>query len=264
MITLGIDPVVFTIGAFELRWYSVMIALAIVAIIFVTSREARRVGRSEAVIYSIALWAVIAGIIGARLLHVIDKWEYYIAHPRQIIGFDGLAAYGAVLGALIAVLIYSWVNKLSFWQLGDIIAPGAALGHAIARVGCTINGCCYGLPTFLPWAVIYTHPDSHAILGVPTHPAQAYQLLWSLFVFGVLWKLRKRLKPEGCLFLLFLALYSAGDFGIRFFREGTPVLFELYQAQVIALAIFAVTAPWLVIRMRRSGALTSSPKETGC
>lgn len=261
MITIGIDPVVFSVGGFELRWYAVMVVLAIIAVIWVASREARRVGIGDEVIYSVALWAVIAGIIVSRLVHVIDQWEYYIAHPGQIIAFEGLTIYGAILGALIAVIIYAWVKKISFWQLGDVIAPGAILGQAIGRIGCTINGCCYGLPTSLPWAVTYTHPNSYAVLGVPSHPAVVYLLIWDLIVFVILWQLRKRLKPVGSLFLLYLALYAAGDLGSRFFREGTPFLFGLQQAQVIGIAILVVTVPWLIIGMRRGRALTSSSKE---
>ncbi len=257
MIIIGIDPVLLKIGGFELRWYAVMVVLAIVAVIFTASREARRVGMSPQVIYSVALWAVLAGIIGSRLFHIIDEWDYYIANPRQIIGFEGQTIYGAVLGAMVGALIYSWVNKLSFWQLSDVIAPGAVLGQAIGRVGCIINGCCYGLPTSLPWAVTYTHPGSYAPLGVAMHPAVVYQLIWNLLVFAILWKLRGRLKPEGCLLLLYLALYSVGDFGIRFFRESTPFLFGLPQAQVIGLAVLVVTVPWLVIRIRREKAVVS-------
>lgn len=264
MIIIGIDPVVFSIGAFELTWYAVMVVLAIVAVIWVASREAKRVGMSAEVIYSVALWAVIAGIVVSRLVHVIDQWEYYIAHPRQIIAFEGQTIYGAILGALIATLAYSWVKKISFWQLGDVIAPGAILGQAIGRIGCTINGCCYGLPTSLPWAVTYTHPDSYAALGVPSHPAVVYLLIWDLIVFVILWQLRQRLKPVGSLFLLYLALYAMGDLGTRFFREASPFLFGLQQAQVIGIAILVVTVPWLIIRMRRGRALTSSPKETDC
>ncbi len=251
MIIISIDPVIFKIGIFSLHWYAVMVVLAILAVIFIATKEAKRVGISSQVIYSVALWAVIAGMVGSRLLHIIDEWDYYMAHPRQILGFEGQTIYGAVLGALVATLIYSLVNKLSFWKLGDIIAPGAVVGQAIGRVGCLINGCCYGLPSSLPWAVTYTHPNSYAPLGVSTHPAVVYQLLWNLLVFGILWKLRGRLKPEGNLLLLYLALYSIGDFGIRFFREGEPFLFGLYQAQVIGLLVLIIAVPWLIFRLHR-------------
>jgi phosphatidylglycerol:prolipoprotein diacylglycerol transferase len=255
-IEIGINPVAFGFGPFEVRWYGIMVVLAVVAIIIITLLEAKRVGISEEHIYSVALWAVIGGVIVSRLVHVIDKWDYYVAHPEQIIRFEGLAVYGAIIGALLAVFIYAWIKKLSFWQLGDVAAPGALLGQAIGRIGCILNGCCYGLLTSMPWAVIYTNPRSYAPLGLPIHPTQAYHLLWNLAAFAVIWGLRRRLKPQGSLFLSYLALYAVGDLGIRFVRVGEPFLFGMQQAQLIGIVILLVTVPWLIIRMWRARSAT--------
>lgn len=251
MITVGINPVALSIGAFEVRWYGIMVVLSIVALIAISLREAKRVGMPTEHIYNLGLWAIISGIIVSRLFHVVDKWEYYAAHPAQIIRFEGLTIYGAVIGAMIAVLVYSWVKKLSFWQIGDIAAPGALVGQAIGRIGCLINGCCYGLPTSLPWGVVYTHPASYAPIGEAVHPAPIYHLLWNLMAFGILWWLRTRLKPAGSVFLAYLALYATGDLFIRFVREGEPFLFGMQQAQLIGMAILLITVPWLTIRMWR-------------
>jgi phosphatidylglycerol:prolipoprotein diacylglycerol transferase len=255
MITININPVAFSLGAFEVRWYGIMVALAVVAVIVIALREAKRVGLAEEHIYSVGLWAIIGGIIVSRLLHVIDKWNYYMANPAQIIGFEGLTVYGAVLGALLAVLIYCWVKKISFWLIGDVIAPGAILGQAIGRIGCFMNGCCYGLPTSLPWGVVYTNPGSYCPLGEPFQPTQIYHLIWNLIGFGILWSLRRRLKPQGSLFLFYLALYAAGDLSIRFVRVGEPfrsgMFFNMQQAQLIGIVILVVTVPWLIIRMWR-------------
>jgi len=255
-IEIGINPVAFGFGPFEVRWYGIMVVLAVVAIIIITLLEAKRVGISEEHIYSVALWAVIGGVMVSRLVHVIDKWDYYVAHPEQIIRFEGLSVYGAVIGAMAAVLIYAWVKKLSFWQLGDVAAPGALLGQAIGRIGCILNGCCYGLPTSMPWAVIYTNPRSYAPLGLPIHPTQIYHLLWNLAAFAIIWGLRRRLKPQGTLFLSYLALYAVGDLGIRFVRVGEPFLFGIQQAQLIGIVILVVTVPWLIIRMWRARSAT--------
>ena len=258
MITININPVAFSIGAFEVRWYGIMVVLAVVALIAIALREAKRVGLAEEHIYSVGLWGIIGGIIVSRLLHVIDKWGYYMAHPGQIIGFEGLTVYGAVLGALLAVLIYCWVKKISFWLLGDVIAPGAILGQAIGRIGCLMNGCCYGLPTSLPWGVVYTNPSSYCPLDETFQPTQIYHLIWNLIGFGILWSLRRRLKPQGSLFLLYLALYAAGDLSIRFVRVGEPfrsgMFFNMQQAQLIGIIILLVTVPWLIFRMWRARA----------
>jgi phosphatidylglycerol:prolipoprotein diacylglycerol transferase len=256
MITINVNPIAFSIGAFEVRWYGIMVVLAVVAVIAISLREAKRVGLAEEHIYSVGLWGIIGGIIVSRLFHVIDKWSYYMAHPAQIIGFEGLTVYGAVVGALLAVLIYCWVKKISFWLLGDVIAPGAIVGQAIGRIGCLLNGCCYGLPTSLPWGIVYTNPGSYCPLGEPFQPTQIYHLLWNLIGFGILWSLRRRLKPQGSLFLLYLALYAAGDLSIRFVRVGEPfrsgLFFNLQEAQIIGILVLLVTVPWLIVRMLRA------------
>jgi phosphatidylglycerol:prolipoprotein diacylglycerol transferase len=256
MITININPVAFSIGTFEVRWYGIMVVLAVVAVIAISLREAKRVGLPEEHIYSVGLWGIIGGIIVSRLFHVIDKWSYYMAHPAQIFGFEGLTVYGAVVGAMLAVLIYCWVKKVSFWLLGDVIAPGAIVGQAIGRIGCLLNGCCYGLPTSLPWGVVYTNPGSYCPLGESFQPTQIYHLIWNLIGFSILWSLRRRLKPQGSLFLLYLALYAAGDLSIRFVRVGEPfrsgLFFNLQEAQIIGILVLLITVPWLIVRMLRS------------
>jgi len=197
-----------------------------------------------------ALIGIPSGIIISKLLHVIDLWEYYTQHPGQILSGAGLTAWGAVLGAALGVWIYSRVSKFQFGYLADLIAPGIILAQAVGRIGCTINGCCYGLPTSLPWGVVYTHPNSLAPLGVAVHPTQVYEIIFNLLAFGLLFTLRGRLKPDGSLFLTYLSLYSLWRLGIDFLREGTPFLFGLHQAQVISVIILVITIPTLVMRTR--------------
>jgi len=258
MITISIDPVAFAIGAFTVRWYGIMIAVAVIASLAVTFREAKRIGVSHN-IYDLFLWGIIGGFIGGRLAHVIDYWDYYIANPRALMGFAGLALYGTIIGVLVAVWIYMRVRKVPFSSLagmGDAIAVGAPVAQAIGRIGCTINGCCFGKPSpfnSFPGAVIYTPRDTipSEYWLTPLYPTQIYFLVWNLIVLAVVWRLRGRLKPQGSLFFLYLCLYAAGDFGLRFFRINEPFLFGLHQGQVISLAILVVAVPWLIIRMRR-------------
>ncbi len=252
MIDININPIAFSLGAFEIRWYGIMVVLAVIAIIGISLLEAKRVGIADDHIYSLGAYAVIGGIVFSRVIHVIDKWDYYIAHPMQIFNFEGLAVYGAVIGVVLAIIIYCLAKKLSIWLIADIISPGALVGMAIGRIGCVLNGCCYGLTTSLPWAVEYTCPDSYAPLGVPLHPTQIYHIIWNLIAFAVLWSLRRRLKPRGSVFLLYLAFYAAGDLIIRTFREGEPFLFGLQQAQLIGIIVLVITVPWLIVRMLRA------------
>jgi len=247
MFDIDWNPVILTIGTLEIRWYGVLVVLAVIAVIALSLVEARRRGIAQDVVWDAGLWAVVGGIIGARLLHIIDRWQYYLYHPEQLLNFAGLAIWGAVLGGLIAILIYCLVKKMSFWLLGDILAPGAILGQTIGRVGCLVNGCCFGLTCELPIAVIYSNPNSYAPLGVPLYPTQLFHLIWNLAGFAVLWSLRKKLKPDGTLFLLWLIFFGTGDFIIRFFRESEPFLFNLPQAQVVDILIVAAAViTWIV------------------
>jgi phosphatidylglycerol:prolipoprotein diacylglycerol transferase len=257
------DPVLLDIGTIEIRWYGLMVVFAILSIIAISLVEAKRVGLSQEHIYAAAIWAIIGGVLGSRLIHIIDQWDYYIANPSQILRFEGLAVYGAVIGILIAIIVYSLVKKISIWQLGDIVSPGALVGMAIGRIGCTINGCCYGLPSDLPFAVVYTHPNAYAPLNQSLHFTQMYHVVWNLLAFGIVWSLRRRLKPQGSIVLLYLALYAAGDLTVRFFRQGEPFLFGIQQAQLIGIVILVVTVPWMVIRMVRARGQKPEEEETG-
>ncbi|MCK4403335.1 MAG: prolipoprotein diacylglyceryl transferase [Dehalococcoidia bacterium] len=259
MLTISINPVAFTIGSLPVRWYGITVALAVMALLAMTLRETKRLGISQDIIYNLFLWGIIGGFMVSRLVHVIDHVVTHPEEPIQIIGFAGLSLYGAIIGALLAVWVYMRVRRIPFSSLagvGDAIAVGAPLAQAIGRVGCAINGCCHGkLSPFqsFPGAVLYTPRDVILVQywGVPLYPAQIYFLLWNLIVFAIVWQLRDRLKPQGSLFFLYLCLYAAGDFGLRFFRVNEPFLLGLHQGQVISLAILVIAVPWLIIRMRR-------------
>ena len=251
MFEIDWNPIIFSIGALDVRWYGLMVVLAVVAVIGFALLEAKRTGFSLDVIWDVGLWAVVGGILGSRLLHIIDQWEFYISHPDQFLNFAGLAVWGAVLGAGVAILIYGLIKKVSFWKLGDLAAPGAILGQAIGRVGCVVNGCCYGLTCDLPISVVYLNPNSYAPHGIPLYPTQIFHFIWNVIGFAILWAVRKKMKPVGSLFMLWLIIFSLGDFVIRFYRESTLFMFGLPQAQVIDIAIVAVALPVMIIRMVR-------------
>ncbi len=251
MITISIDPVAFTIGSIEVRWYGIMIALAILTVVLWTVWQVKRgANLSYDTVFTVALVGIPSGIVLSRLLHVVDNWEYYGLHPGEIIGGGGLTAYGAVLGATVGIWIYSRFSKLNFAYFADVAAPGIILAQAIGRVGCTINGCCYGQETLLPWAIVYTHPNSFCPIGVPTHPTTVYEIFWNLIVFGILLRLKGHLRPDGSLYLVYISLYSVYRLGMDFLRDGTPFLFGLHQAQVIAVIVLAVSLPLLALKTR--------------
>ena len=247
MINIDIDPVAFL----NVRWYGIMIAVAIVVLVLWTLWQVKRGAKiSYDTVFTAALVGIPSGIIMSRLLHVIDDWDHYRQNLGQIIGAEGLTIYGAVLGAALGIWIYSKFSKFQFGYFTDLLAPGIILAQAIGRVGCTINGCCYGTATSLPWGIVYTRPDSFAPLGIAGHPTQVYEIIFALIVFVVLLKLRGRFKPDGSLFLIYLSLYSLWRLGIDFLRVGTPFLFDLHQAQVVALIVLAITIPLLAYKTR--------------
>jgi len=243
-----------------------MIALAILVIVLWLLWRVRRGAKlSNETILMAALVGIPSGIVASKLLHVIDNIVVaklhpelvltgevidYTQHPGLILSAGGLTAYGAVLGAALGIWVYSKFSDFKFGYFADLVAPAIILAQAIGRVGCTINGCCYGIETSLPWGVKYTHPNSLAPLGVAIHPTQIYEILYNLLVFAVLVKLRGRFKPEGSLFLIYLSLYALWRVGMDFLRPGTPFLFGLHQAQIIAIIVLLITIPLLAYRTR--------------
>ncbi len=264
MFIIDIDPIAFTFAAVTIRWYGIMVALAIVVLLALIVRGTDKLGVPRDVFFSFFLWSVIGGLVGARAIHVIDhianNWDYYSVHPEDIagyiFGFAGLALYGAVIGAVLAILIYAKIKKVPWSNLVgvfDCLAVAAPVAQAIGRVGCLINGCCYGIPSSLPWAVTYTNPNSAcSLLGKPLHPAQVYFLVWNLIVFAIVWRLQGKLKPQGSLFLIYLSLYSAGDFAIRFLRDNETVWLGLQQGQLISLTILVIASTLFIIGRHRA------------
>ncbi|MCL5959373.1 MAG: prolipoprotein diacylglyceryl transferase [Chloroflexi bacterium] len=246
MITIGIDPVIVQIGHFAIRWYSLMIVTAIIVGTYVGLKETRRKGIPDDDVYSFLTWGIIGGIVGARLLHVIDKLDYYLRNPIQIIAFQegGLAILGAVGGALIVLVAYSRFRNLPMAKVADAGAIGMILGQAVGRIGCMFNGDVIGTVTNVPWAVAYTHPNSLTPeLGVPRHPAAAYELVWDLIIFAFLWSIRKKRLADGTMLFLYGSLYSLGRFFITFFRVDQPIWMGLSQAQVLSIVLVVVMMP---------------------
>ena len=254
MIYADWDPIAFSIGGLTVRWYGIMVSLAVLTIFLVTRKESRRLGISEDLLYSLFLWGIIGGLVMSRVVHVVDFMFTNPGQPINWLSFDGLGLYGAVVGVPLSAFLYTRVAHIpwsSMARVGDALALGAPLGQAIGRVGCFLNGCCAGGPTDWACAVTYDNPQSFAEYpGIPVHPAQLYLIAWNLVVFLVIFLIRKRRKPEGASFLIYLILYAAGDFAIRFFRTNDPYLWGLQQAQVIGLGIIAVCVPILVVKWR--------------
>ena len=254
MITIDISPTAFTIGPVVVGWYGIMVTMAVITIVTWALLSVRKDPKlTYDVVINAALVGIPSGVIFARLLHVVDQWSYYFHHPGQIIGGAGLTIWGAVLGAALGLWIFSRISKHSFGYLADMLAPGIILSQAVGRVGCTILGDDTGLTTSLPWGVVYTSPNSPTNMAVgltPTHPVVTYEIFFNLIAFGVLLMLRKKLRLDGSLFLVYLFLYSIWRIGGDFLRTGTPFLFGLHQAQIISIIVLIVSVTLMVMRTR--------------
>lgn len=260
MITIPFDPVAIQIGPFELRWYGMFLSLAVVWLVVWMWLQVRRGAKiSMDTVLTLALVGIPSGVIFARLMHVFDDivvqathggTSIYWSNPVSIIGGSGLTAYGAVLGAALGVWTFCRISKIKIGYTFDLVAPGVISAQAIGRLGCIFNGCCPGVQTDVPWGLFYTYPTSPGFGTGVTEPAVVYELFYNLAVFALLLKLRGKFKPDGSLFVIYLALYSAWRVGIDFVRVGQPFFLGLHQAQFIGIVVLLITVPWMLKNMR--------------
>jgi phosphatidylglycerol:prolipoprotein diacylglycerol transferase len=250
---IGIDPNIATFGSFSIGWHGILMFIGIIAGVLLTLYLARRAGFTDDIIYTSSIWAVIFGLIGARIAHILDHLDYYSDNPAKIIALQegGLGWYGALIGGILAVVVYSRIRRFSLARFADAAAPGIILGLSIGRIGCTINGDAAGTPTSLPWGFVYTNPNSFAPLGIATHPYPVYEIIWNLMVFGLLWRLKDRIKPDGSLFLVMIAVYSFGRFFLSFLKDEVSVLGPLHESHLISIALFVIAVALLAYRKVR-------------
>ncbi|TJX13327.1 prolipoprotein diacylglyceryl transferase [Tissierella creatinini] len=228
------DPVAFSILGLEVRWYGILIALAVVIGTMLALREAKRRGLNENTLIDFLLFAIPGAIIGARAYYVIFSWDYYKNNPGEILNIrgGGLAIHGAVIAGIIIALIFCRIKKLSFWTIGDIIAPSLILGQAIGRWGNYANQEAHGGPTNLPWGIM--------IDGVKVHPTFFYESIWNFVVLLFLMWYRKRAKVEGEVFLLYIILYSLARGLIEGLRTDSLMWGSFRVAQIISLTSIIV------------------------
>lgn len=256
-IVININPVIFQVGHVELRWYSLAVLAAAVAVFFLAVRGARRKGLPFEIIYNLAPWVLLGGVVGARLFHVLDHLTYYLANPAEIIQLQqgGLAIWGALIGGGLAIAIYARVRRLSLGLLADILVPAILVGQIIGRLGCIVNGDAAGGATALPWGFIYTNPASSispALLGVPTHPYPVYEMLWNAATLLVVLKLKGRFSQDGMLFAVYLILYALGRLILTGVRYESVLFWGLQEAQLLAIAAWALAAV-IIIKLTRRG-----------
>jgi phosphatidylglycerol:prolipoprotein diacylglycerol transferase len=256
MITISVDPVILSLGHLMIRWYSLIVLGASATGVWLTAREAERRGFKKEDIYDGAIWVVMAGLLGARLFHVLDHWPHEFAQNpvRALYVWEGgLAIWGGVAGGLIAAALLARRRGWRLARLLDAVAPGLVLAQALGRVACIITGDAMGKPTTGPFGFAYTNPNAMVPqLGVYYTPMPVYEIIANLGIFALLWKLRQQRWPDGRLFLLYLVLYSLERFFLAFTSSYQIIAFGLTQSQLIALATLAAALPLLARSLTRA------------
>jgi phosphatidylglycerol---prolipoprotein diacylglyceryl transferase len=267
----------------QITWHGFFTAVGTLVGIWLAVRWATRAGYTEDDTFSVAMWGVIGAIVGARLFHVIDQWDFYAKDPIAILKVNegGLAIYGTIVGGPVAGALYAWRKGLNVARLADVAAPPLIMGMAIGRIGDIINGEHHGAhATGFPLAVVYTNPNTLGEIGIPVHLAVGYEMILDLVIFAFLvwlargflrrpdgrWRFawQPRYPRDGMLFWTYLCLYSLGRFVIQFYRVDTPFAMGLSQAQLLSV-LTAMLAIWMLVfqwtRARRQGASVRPPDE---
>ncbi|MBU1670904.1 MAG: prolipoprotein diacylglyceryl transferase [Actinobacteria bacterium] len=236
------------IGGLTIYSYGVFLAIGFITATVVARQRFKEIYRDPDIILDFVLAAVVGGIIGARLFYVIGHWSEFAAHPGEILKFnmDGLVFYGGlVLGLALTIAVARW-KHVRFWVTMDLAGLCVPLALAIGRVGCFLNGCCYGKETSLFWGVHY--PVSLGLTGA-RHPTQLYELVLDLTLFGLLWWKRDAFARDGTLFWAFVMGYGAIRFTVEIFREHAQANAGL-GFQAASLAMVAVAGLVLLFRYR--------------
>ena len=218
--------VLFSVGGFTIYLFGVMVALGIIAGAYTAVRMAEKKGIRKEIVSDLILYMLLGGIIGARLLFVLQNLSYYGQNPISILSIHqgGLSFHGAVFGGAAVVFAYTKMHHISFLKLADTLVPGLAIGYAVGRIGCDI----YGNITSASWGV--------TVGGVARHPVQLYSALAGYLIFILLLEVSKKQRFTGEIFLLFVASYSVYRFVIEFFRSSAPLFSNAQYLSIITAA----------------------------
>jgi phosphatidylglycerol:prolipoprotein diacylglycerol transferase len=262
-------PEILHWGVLRITSYGLMLAIAFLVGTWLALREARRLGLDEDQVVTVILAALVAGVVGARALYVAEHLQDFRGSYVSVLALwqGGLTLYGGIVAGTVAGLFVARRAGLPTWVTADALAPSLVLGTVFGRVGCFLNGCCYGHPTRLPWGVVFP-PDSFAGLEfgpVPVHPAQLYFAAAGLVLFAVGWIARRRVRVPGVLLWSLIALLALVRIPLDLTRvyEAEAMVVELgvvriseSQVTSAALLLFALL---MIVRLRRESSLAAAP-----
>ena len=230
-------PILFSFGPMHLYSYGLSIALGVLLALFLMKQRALKTGFPKPdEVFDMAFTVLVWGFIGARLFYVIQNFSYYAGEPLKIFAVweGGLIFYGGAIAAFFGVLRMSRKRQWPFWKILDFVIPYGVMTHAFGRIGCFLNGCCFGKACDLPWAVRF--PE----LPYPVHPTQLYEAAYDLALFAFLLARRKKARFEGEIALLYFLLYGLGRYLIEFLREPSWIWRGLTSKQWLSVAIILV------------------------
>jgi phosphatidylglycerol---prolipoprotein diacylglyceryl transferase len=249
-------PVLFKIGPITVYSFGLMMALGFLIANYFLALDLKRRKLDPAIANNIILIGLVAGIVGSKLLFLIESWSDFVANPvREAFSPSGLTWYGGFILATLCIYWYSRKLKIGFKIISDATSPSLMLGYGVARLGCHFAGDGdYGFPTTLPWGTDYskgTYPPSVAFKpfpeitsrypngivpdNTPCHPTPVYEFIVCTILFMIMWKYRKSIKPDGAMFALYLILAGAERFTIEFLRINPRLAFGLSEAQLISI-----------------------------
>jgi phosphatidylglycerol:prolipoprotein diacylglycerol transferase len=257
-----VHPEIFHWGFLHVRSYGVMLAIAFLVGTWLALREARRLSLDEDQLVNVILVVLIASVLGARALYVMEHIQEFRREWGSVIALwqGGLTLYGGVIAGTVAGLLAARRFGLPMWTVADTLTPSLALGTALGRIGCFLNGCCYGRPTRMPWGVVFP-PDSFAGLefgNAPVHPSQLYFAAAGFVLFLVVWSMRRRFVVPGTLFWTFISLFALVRIPLDLTRAYEPEATVLTisglgitESQLTSLAI-TLFGLLMILRLRRT------------
>ena len=253
-------PILFELGSLSIRWYGILISSAVLIGLSISQYLGKYRDLNPDDISDLVIFLVIGAIPCARIYYVLFQWQEYVQNPADMIAIwkGGIAIHGAIIGGVIAGIIFAKIKKLSFWQIADVIAPSLILGPAIGRWGNFFNSEAFGRPTDLPWK-LYIPMNNRPLQYINEeffHPTFLYESLWNLSIFGILialffWGVKNKNKLKaGTIFFVYMIGYSLGRVWIEGFRIDSLMLADFRIAQLVSLSaiafgIFALV--WLYI-----------------
>lgn len=267
-------PILVHLGPLTIRWYGLLIATAVLVGVTLSQSLAKRRHVNPDLLGDLAIWLVVGAIPAARIYYVLFQWSDYANHPERIIAIwqGGIAIHGAIIGGILASLIFARLKRVSFWQLTDLVAPSLILGQALGRWGNFFNSEAFGNPTDLPWKLyipLDRRPPEYANFAY-FHPTFLYESLWDVMVLVLLLTLFFRGlkgKPHlkvGTIFLTYMVTYSIGRFWVEGLRTDSLMLGPLRIAQVVSLVEIVLGLAglaWLYLWHRSLPDVTQTHKE---